>query len=306
MKVVYVTGAGHIGSTILDIVLGNHPEIQGVGEVNKLHRSGWVSDSGRRCACGEAIPECSFWPEVRHRWASSLGGDDVPRYVHLQGLFERFRGAWPRLLRNRFKPSAEFREYLDKTAALYEAILHVSGRSIVVDSSLTSRRAYALALNPAVDLSLIHLVRDGRGVIWSLKKPGKRTLTKVYKPAPSWRTTKYWITANLQSAWVYDHLGEDKRLRVRYEEFVTNPSLILNRIGALVGEDLSCVAEGIARRDPMRAGHTVGGSSVRMSKDIQLRADFAWRESLPSTDRRLFWLLAGWLATRYGYAQQPS
>ena len=85
MKVVYVTGAGHIGSTILDIVLGNHPEIQGVGEVNKLHRSGWVTDSGRRCACGEAIPECSFWPEVRHRWASSLGGDDVPRYVHLQG-----------------------------------------------------------------------------------------------------------------------------------------------------------------------------------------------------------------------------
>lgn len=305
MKVIYITGAGHIGSTILDIVLGNHHRIQGVGEVSKIHRSGWMGDSNRRCACGSSIPECSFWLEVRGRWASSVG-DDVARYVHLQERFERLRDAWPRLLRNHLEPSSEFREYMQKTQALYDAILRVSGKSVVVDSSLTSRRAYALTLNPEIDLHLIHLVRDGRGVIWSLKKPGKRTLTKVYKPAPSWRTTKYWITANLQSAWVFNRVHEEKRQRVRYEDFVTNPSLVLARIGALVGEDLSRVAEGLARLDPIRAGHTVGGSSVRMSKNIQLRPDFAWMERLSPKDRRLFWLFAGWLATRYGYAQQPG
>jgi len=305
MKIVYITGAGHIGSTILDIVLGNHPNIQGVGEVSKIHRSGWMAGSKRRCACGAPVAECCFWPKVREHWARDTASDDIARYVHLQGLFERHRDAWPRLLSSRRRPSFEFREYQRKTEALYEAIVAVSGKRIVVDSSLTSRRAYALTQNPGIDLSLIHLVRDGRGVIWSLKKPGKKTLTKVYEPAPSWRTTKYWITANLQSAWVLRRVPEQKRLLLRYEDFVTNPAEALGRIGALLGEDLTPVAERLAHKDGIFAGHTVGGSSVRMSKSIQLRADFAWHEQLPEKDRRIFWLLAGWLAQRYGYAQQP-
>ena len=306
MRVVYVTGAGHIGSTILDIVLGNHPHIQGVGEVSKVHRSGWVTDSRRRCACGSSVAECAFWPKVRARWAATVGGDDVDRYVYLQGLFERYRTAWPRLLWNSLRPSSDFQEYLHKTQALYEAIRDVSGRSVIVDSSLTPRRAYALTLNREIDLSLIHLVRDGRGVIWSLMKPNKKTLTKVYKPAPSWRTTKYWISANLQSAWVFQRVREEKRQRIRYEDFVTNPSMILNRIGTLVGEDMSSLAEDVATHRAIRAGHTVGGSSVRMSKDILVKPDFAWQDLLPAKDRRVFWLLAGWLAQRYGYTQQPG
>lgn len=306
MRVVYVTGAGHIGSTILDIVLGNHPHIQGVGEVSKVHRSGWVVDTRRKCACGASVAECAFWPRVRARWAAALGGDDVERYVYLQERFERHRSAWPRLLWNRFRPSPEFREYLYKTRVLYEAIRDVSGRSVIVDSSLTPRRAYALTLNPDIDLSLIHLVRDGRGVIWSLKKPNKKTLTKVYRPAPSWRTTRYWISANLQSAWVFGRVPEEKRQRIRYEDFVTNPSMILHRIGSLVGEDMSALARAITSRQGIRAGHTVGGSSVRMSTDIHLTPDFAWRDLLPARDRRIFWLMAGWLAQHYGYSQQPG
>jgi hypothetical protein len=43
-----------------------------------------------------------------------------------------------------------------------------------------------------------------------------------------------------------------------------------------------------------------------MSKDILVKPDFAWQDLLPTRDRRIFWLLAGWLAQRYGYTQQPS
>ncbi len=182
----------------------------------------------------------------------------------------------------------------------------MSGRRVIVDSSLTPRRAYALTLNPDIDLSLIHLVRDGRGVIWSLMKPNKKTLTKVYKPAPSWRTTKYWISANLQSTWVFRRVPEAKRRRIRYEDFVTHPTMILERIGSLVGEDMSSLAAELTSERGIRAGHTVGGSSVRMSKDIHVRPDFAWHELLPARDRRIFWWMAGWLAQRYGYTQQSG
>ncbi len=306
MKVLYIMGAGHTGSTILDIVLGNHSHIEGVGELNKLHSSGWSGDGGRRCACGSVLEECSFWPEVRRDWAGRIGGDDVRRYVDLQKRFERSRSAWPRLLRSRVRPSAEFAEYATKTAALYEAILKVGGRSVVVDSSLAPRRAYVLSAVPGVDLHLVHLVRDGRGVIWSLKKPGKKTLTKPFVPAPAWRTTRYWISANLQCAWVFRGVDQNRRLRIRYEDFVTRPADVLERIGTLLGEDFSRVIAALRADHPIQvAGHTVGGNRVRMQKDIRVRPDIAWMEHLPEKDRELFWRLSGWLAKRYGYTRHP-
>ena len=305
MKVIYIMGAGHIGSTILDIALNNHPRIEGVGEVSKVHRSGWSGDRNRRCACGVELDECSYWPQVRRHWAESVGGDRIDQYIALQARFERFRGGWPRLLWNRFRPGSDFAEYVKQTEAMYRAIQQVSGKPIIVDSSLTPRRAYALTRNPNIDLRLIHLVRDGRGCIWSLMKPGKKTLTKTYRPAPSWRTTKYWISANLQSTWVFNRVPGSKRQRIRYEDFVSDPSSTMQRIGALVGEDLSGVVDERTGGLESDTRHTVGGCRVRMSKSIRIRADFAWMEHLPERDRQVFWRMAGWLAQRYGYAQQP-
>ena len=191
MKVIYIMGAGHIGSTILDILLGAHPNIEGVGEVSKLHRSGWLCHDKRRCACGLSVNECPYWPKVRRTWADIVGGDEVARHVYLQKRFERSRSAWPRLVCNSFAVSANFIEYIYHVEALYQAIKLIGGKAAVVDSSLTPRRAYALTLSHKIDLRLIHLVRDGRGCIWSLMRPGKRIVTKPFIPAPSWRTTRY-------------------------------------------------------------------------------------------------------------------
>ena len=92
---------------------------------------------------------------------------------------------------------------------------------------------------------------------------------------------------------------------IRYEDLVTNPSVTLKRIGRLVGEDLSCVTKAVSAKEAIHAGHTVGGCRVRMSRNIQLRADFAWIDELPKKERKLFWCTAGWLARLYGYARQP-
>ena len=42
-RVIYIMGYAHSGSTLLDMVLSNHPNITSVGEVNKLYRSGWTN-----------------------------------------------------------------------------------------------------------------------------------------------------------------------------------------------------------------------------------------------------------------------
>jgi len=306
MKVIYIMGAGHIGSTILDIVLASHPSMESAGEISKFVRALCTPNDKRKCACGAGLHECPFWLDVQRIWVDTIGTDDPTRMMYLQGRYETSYSGWTRLLWNSCKPSSEFTEYLCKTAALYNAVGQVSGRRFVVDSSLTPRRAYALAMNPDIDLYLIHLVRDGRGVIWSLKKPNKRTLTKVYVPAPASRTTRYWISANLQSLWVFSNVSAEKRQMIRYEDFVTDPPMTLTKIGTLVKEDLSELISDMSLTNPRQARHTMGGNRVRMQKDIRISPDFSWLDQLPQKDRRIFWRWAGWLARRFGYSKHPE
>ncbi len=298
-------GAGHIGSTVFDIALGTHHHIESLGEISKFHRFGWIDDENRKCACGSSVFECSFWSQVRHKWTDMVGEDNGERYIYLQKQIEGSRSGWAKLLLNRLDPSSVLAEYTRMTEALYHAVQEISGKPYLVDSSLSPRRAYALTMNPNIDLHLIHFLRDGRGCIWSLNKPNKKTLTKTYVPTPAWRTAKYWISANLQSTRVYNRIPEDKRLRIRYEDFVINPELILKQIGLWVGEDLSgmVVQSKLVNADQIR--HTVGGNRVRMLKEISIKPDFTWMENLSDKDRKTFWMMAGRLARKYGYVQHP-
>lgn len=297
-------GAGHIGSTIVDIVLGSHPHIESLGEVNKFHRRSWSLDENRKCSCGETVYECPFWIAVRKKWNELTGYDGPDRILALQDQFERTSSTWVPLVWNSLFPSSEFLEYQHATASLYRAIHLVGGSPILVESSLSPRRGFGLTKNHDIDLYLIHMVRDGRGVIWSLMKPGKKIMTKKYVPAPPLRTTRYWISANLQSLFVSSQVRREKKMLLRYEDFVTNPTETLTRIGEWIGEDLSGLIADFSLTNPDEERHTVGGNRIRMKKDIRIRADFAWHEHLSQKDRKLFWRAAGWLAKRFGYAPQ--
>jgi len=306
MKVVYIMGAGHIGSTVLDIVLGSHAQVESLGEISKFHRYGWTLDENRKCSCGVAVYACPFWAQIRKLWSDLTGNQDGKKFLELQERYELSAAGWLWLLWNGIRPSNEYRAYLRGTEALIQAVQEVSGKHLMVDSSLTPRRAFLLSKIPNIDLHLIHMVRDGRGVIWSLKKPGKQTLTKAYVPAPAWRTAQYWISANLQSLWVFNRLKASRRLLVRYEDFVSDPSKTVTGIGQWVDEDFSALFTGADLSNPNQERHTVGGNRVRMQKDIRIKADFAWLEHLPTPDRKLFWQLAGWLARKFGYLEHPT
>jgi Sulfotransferase family len=306
-KVVSIMGIGHSGSTVLDVVLGDHPNITGVGELHKLPRSGWVRNDNRRCACGSPIHECPYWSEVFRGWTRRVGADGLAPYIALQNTFERSRSRWPRLLFESRRRSARFCTYIEMTAALYEAIREVSGSDTIIDSSKPAIRNYALLQNDRLDVRVIHLIRDGRAVVWSKMKRRSRDVEAgipTDQPAtPSWRTSLGWVLTNLESEWVAKQAGPDRILRLTYELFVERPLEALERIGRLLEEDLSCVGSHLMEGRAMDAGHTVGGNRLRMSGHVVLRPDFEWRTKLPPEDDRTFWHVAGWLARRYGYAR---
>jgi Sulfotransferase family len=299
VKVLYVMGLYRSGSTILDIVLANHPAMVGVGELRNLAYH--VAGRPETCACGNPVERCSFWRAVQQRWREQAGGDALARFAALEERFERIR-ALPAVFLARVMPSSAFTEYVRLTATLYEAIAAESGREIVVDSSKYPARALALLFGAAVDLRIVHLVRDGRAVIWSMRRK-ESTEMELAASQVAPHTSRQWLLTNLTSGLVTALAGE-RAIRVRYEDFVTNPREQLSRIGALAGVDMRDLVRRVLEGDSLDVAHTVAGNRVRMGGRVTLRMDDEWKSRLAPADREVFWRKAGWLAVRYGYPEQ--
>ena len=77
MRVIYIAGTSHSGSTLLDLMLNAHPAIFASGEVLKLNRQLKIKDARRGthapCSCGApSLWECRFWPAVDRRTRKSF------------------------------------------------------------------------------------------------------------------------------------------------------------------------------------------------------------------------------------------
>jgi hypothetical protein len=302
VTVLYIMGLWRSGSTILDILLGNHAKLASVGELRSLPATGWLRDEV--CACGAKATDCEFWSAVRAKWQERVGGDKVVRLVELQNRFERMRSL-PRLLAATVARTADFREYKSLTAALYHAIADVSNKQIVVDSTKYPARALALLSVPGIDLRLLHLVRDGRAVTWSIHRmPNvdlEGNIIDYGEDKVAGSTARAWRRVNLFSS-LLTRLSK-RSVRVRYEDLVTQPERELQRIGDLIDVDMMPLARILENETPLEVTHMVAGNRVRHQKTLRLKPDLEWREKLSERDRHTFWKHAGWLAKRYGYQE---
>lgn len=306
VRVIYIMGAGRSGSTLLDTVLASHPEVVGVGELVNLHRAGWTANEV--CACGKLGTECDFWTRVRAAWERRVSEATVAGYVALQQRLEFLTGLGlmpiARLLRQRLSPTPEFQAYLRQTEALYQAIAEVSGKSVVVDSSKNPLRGALLTYLSGIDLRLVHLVRDARAVAWSRKKAldaDKSSGVQVaIPPRPAWYSVLYWTFINLLSA-IVCLVRRRQSLRMRYEDFVAEPQVQLQRLSQVCGLDYSATAQALLVGAPLKVEHPIAGNRMRMKGSVTLKPDWEWRDRLPVRDRVICWLCAGWLLLAFGY-----
>lgn len=309
LRVLFIAGAGRSGSTVLDTVLGQHPNAIGVGELVNLHLLGW--QVGDVCACGQRSQECLFWSRVRDEWQRRVPEATVENYIRLQTRFERSRWLglrqWLRFFREQIWSSRDGRDYLVQTKALYRAIAIVSGRDAIVDSSKSPLRAVWLQRIRGLDVRLLHLVRDVRAVVWSRAKTYQADIrsgiTRDFRPKPSWISIGYWLWINLILLRIRSR-SQSGSMELRYEDFVSQPSVALARISEWSGLDYLAASAALLDGDAISPEHTIAGNRVRMAGPLKLKPDWEWAEKLPRSDRRLCWFLAGWLLKRFGYAQQ--
>src|SRR5438067_3812716 len=135
VRVLYIAGLPHSGSTVLARVLGEVDGLFAAGEVYALSERIAYGD---RCGCGELLGECPFWTAVLRR--AFPDGDGLPR-VRTERRWIRGRTLVPLVFG---RDRERLRAYRDDLARLYRAIASVSGARVVVDSSKSPTYAWIL------------------------------------------------------------------------------------------------------------------------------------------------------------------
>src|SRR6185437_13734697 len=111
----------------------------------------------------------------------------------------------------------------------YQVIAERSGARIIVDTAKIPGEAALLADLPGVRPYFVHLVRDPRAVAESWRQPKQY----VYAMSAT-RSTAYWHGFNMASAAIVRR-HRDRSLFVRYEDFIADPAVTIDRLLRLCG-----------------------------------------------------------------------
>lgn len=305
VRVLYVGGSGRSGSTLLDRILGQVPGLWSVGEIVHIWRRGVAEN--QLCGCGTPFRECPFWTQVGVHAFGGWENIDVDDVLRLQHRVDRNRYI-PLMAMRWISPSyrrslAAYSKYL---AALYGGIKRVSGKEIIVDSAKHASYAFLLRQVPEIELRVLHLTRDPRGVAYSwtkqVEKPEITSRTEYMPRYHPGRMGVRWLSYN-----ALFHLL--KRLRtptrfVRYESLVGRPRAEVEAILQFAGlapqpEGLSFIGENFVDLAPT---HTVAGNPMRFKQGrLELREDEQWRREMDRHQRRLVAWTTWPLMRSYGY-----
>jgi hypothetical protein len=196
--------------------------------------------------------------------------------------------------------------YADVLGRLYDAIATVAGAHVVVDSSKHPGPAYLLRHVSSIDLGVVQIVRDPRGVAYSLGKTVRRpegaSADEYMSQWPPRVVARRWLTTNALIAGLR-RFGVPV-VRVRYEDLVADARGELRRIAEALGEPLPDGALDFVEGDRavLPPVHSLDGNPMRFSTGpVPLRRDDAWRTGLPDRPRRLVSAATWPLRRRYGY-----
>ncbi|MGD9508841.1 MAG: sulfotransferase [Geminicoccaceae bacterium] len=302
----YIMSRPHSGSTILDILIGNGAQVEGVGQL--------VSDMGKLdnpCACGLSIRDCPFWQQVRARVeAEGIAWDEAVAASVGQAHIGRFWRTW----RAR-SDDPEMQRVVLITRKVTEAIAEAAGKPYVLDSTKEPTRGLMLA-RYVPEARLIRLVRDPRSAVashyWRLKDKGYyhflRRDWRVPGMGPVFLAlaAASWTAGNLLGELVARQ-AEGRVLLIRYEDLRDDPSGTLERIGRELGLDLSDSVARLRDGAPLGVRHIIGGNDVRLERGLRFEPGRERRRRpLPLWVERLTVMLAWPLMRRYGYSGERA
>lgn len=279
---VFLTSHAFSGSTLTSFLMGMHPEIATVGELTGPARR--IDLHSYPCSCGRLFQQDPFWQEVAtavNHYGLSFSLDNyldtrfelsanpiVQRMVAGSLRSSLLEAARDRLIfallpgqRSRLKEQARRNELFAR------AILDVTGKSIFLDTSKDPMRIRYLPLAPNLDLYVIHLVRDVRGVVASIRS--RHPETNVETAVRSWIAREKNINRLLET------VPANRQIQLNYEDLVTDTLPTLNKLLAFVGaQPLNALG------DYREFEHHILGNKMRKRRSSEIKLDEKWRTAL--------------------------
>lgn len=317
---VYIMAASHSGSTLTAMLLNAHPEICTAGELKATNIG---NADTYLCSCQAPIGKCQFWAAVKNEMRAAGYDYDVNRAgtslketgsawirrllqpLHRGGGVEFLRDA---LLNVTPAWHRHFANWRARNYALVCAISKVADVKFVADSSKIGIRFKYLRKIDGINLRVVRVIRDGRGVALTYMRPGdfadatdpklrggglgKQTHAQLTmrEAATEWRRSNEEAEAALQT------FPQNHQFRVRYEDLCTDPAGALHSIHRFLE-----LPENDAYLNFRDAPHHVVGNGMRLDSSSEIRLDDRWRSTLTTSDLKDFDTIAGDLNRRYGY-----
>ena len=311
VPVLYIAGIGRSGSTLLCRTLGTVDGCLATGELMRIIGRG--VETGDFCSCGRPVSECDLWGRVLAFLAQHCPDLDYARLESTRKWATESWGFLPYLFvkakpEERARDLDEYRRFL---TTLYRAIREVTGARVIVDASKNLMFARLLTETPGVRVGVLHLVRDSRGVAYSLMKkqprPGTSQRSEHFRQFGATIGSVLWSTAHVTTERLRHRTAS--YVRLRYEDFVADPSAAVERV---LGETFPGVlperfAHVNCRSIDLGVDHLIASNPNRSRRGtIELHEDVDWRTHM-SVWRR--WLVTGLtfpLLRRYGYLGAPA
>lgn len=316
-KIVYLLSSPHGGSTLLSHLLGGHSTAANLGEVSFIPKLLALAEN---CTCGKPQVECTAWARVFAELAAATGvnmasdpyglylGDAVKpkmgsgKVDHAQqtpwvAFSAKARGAldtaallgapYDSVMKLLTLPS--IRRSVANTNHLYQAASKVWNASVIIDASKTLKKGPHLYLNDPQNVRIIHLARDGRGVVASRKK-----YMPVAAGAERWNHY-HSVSHRVLERWV----DPAHRRFLRYEDLVQDPAGQLSALCRWLGLEFE---PSMLDSSQASESHAAGGNPARFNFGQGVQAvDDRWRTSLDEEDLAIFQRVAGRMNMHFGY-----
>ncbi len=304
-QVIYILGTAHSGSTLLDLILGSHPSVVSTGELWAFPY--WVKEN-RPCSCGAPIRECTFWMRVLNRLYEEASWD--PGELHPPDELRTPTLAWRiRAVLGTNKLLGGSEEFGRREHFLLSIIAKEANADYVVDSSKRLDRLLKLYDSGALDLKIVHLVRDGRYVLDATRRAAiRRAQFLGEKPKRRYRNS-IWI----YSGWIVNMLGQIRFLskldagnyyRLSYEELATNPHTAVESLCDFleIKFEQDVLKPASSRYVFKQEHHIIGGNRLtkkaRIHPEMPIAYHATWEKNLSLMDKWVFALLGGHFINR--------
>jgi len=302
------------------MLLGAHPDLCSVGE---LKATSLGDKESYLCSCKERVDKCAFWTGVSEKMVKRghifsindaqmdirSGADaytlrllkPLVRNPFMESIRDALLALSPRWSKQLAKLQKRHSDYV-------RSIAEQANVDSIVDSSKIGIRLKYLLKDKSLDVKVVWVVRDGRGVSLAYKNPSEFADAKdpKFRGGGAGTTQEQgrdiltgaheWVRCNQEVEALIGTMEDNRWMKVHYEDICNNTSQTLDKLFNFIDVDPSK-----KRLDFKTAEHHILGNGMRLDDSEVIQLDERWQEELTAEDLAQFQQVAGVYQKKMGY-----